>query len=118
MAANLSNCPSCGVVHEYPQELPELIICGNCKTKFSPANAVRRFSLFICESPDRDRFVEKHYFSTPFILPRSGDLINSQYVNLPDNKTLKVLDVEHEFVEKEAMSIHQNVYVFVEVIDK
>ena len=118
MAIKKFNCPSCGADQEWPQELPDLITCGNCKTKFSPANEVRRFTLFICEHPNSESFIEKHYFATAFIVPRRGDHINSKYANLPENKTLKVVDVEHEFVDKEGSAIHQNVNVYVEVIEK
>ena len=107
-------CPSCGAPHEWPQPLPATITCGNCKSVFSPVDELHRYTIYICKPDHSDAFLEVHKSGHCFIIPRKGDKILSQYANLSEDESLRVIDIEFEFVTVGNTS-RQAVYVLTEV---
>ncbi len=108
-------CPSCGAPHELPQPLPITMECFNCKSGFSPADELHRYTIYICKPDPSNAFFEIHKSGHCFILPRKGDKILSQYENLSEDESLRVLDIEFKFVTIGNTS-RQEVYIHTEVV--
>lgn len=109
-------CPACGAPHEWTLPLPQTITCGNCKSMFSSAGELRRFTIHICGPGRGDEFLESHHSGRPFMVPRRGDVIRSPYINVKDGESLRVADVEFEFPGgAEGQGGSQVVYVLTEI---
>lgn len=107
-------CPSCGLNYEWQQELPKEITCHNCKTIFSPANHVIRFSIHIYYPGSHKHVLESHHYSKSCFLPRPGDYFNSKYANLPEDRSFRVTAVEHEFDDRDGWLDYQRVHIYLE----
>jgi hypothetical protein len=110
------SCPICGSPHDWPQPLPALFRCCRCKSEFSPIEELRHYTVHICKPGQLGSFLETYYSGRPFIIPRKGDRILHESLNLSDDESLRVSDIDFEFMRiDDSETIRQAVYIRTEI---